>query len=86
MTYKPFTTAKGVLDKYVPGDAEFDLPEGLVDQLRREEYGPYADAEGNLRVCFLGSNHPPEATRGHPRSMPPGTWSVSISTGHRRAR
>ena len=40
MTYKPFTTAKGVLDKYVPGDAEFDLPEGLVDQLRREEYGP----------------------------------------------
>jgi len=66
VTYKPFTTAKGVLDKYVPGDAEFDLPEGLVDQLRREEYGPYADAEGNLRVCFLGSNHTTGGNSGSP--------------------
>ena len=66
VTYKPFTTAKGVLDKYVPGDAEFDLPEGLVDQLRRKEYGPYADAEGNLRVCFLGSNHTTGGNSGSP--------------------
>jgi hypothetical protein len=66
VTYKPFTTARGVLDKYVPGDAEFDLPEGLVDQLRREEYGPYADAEGNLRVCFLGSNHTTGGNSGSP--------------------
>ena len=66
VTYKPFTTAKGVLDKYVPGDAEFDLPEGLVDQLRRKEYGPYADSEGNLRVCFLGSNHTTGGNSGSP--------------------
>ena len=66
VTYKPFTTAKGVLDKYIPGDAEFDLPEGLVDQLRRKEYGPYADAEGNLRICFLGSNHTTGGNSGSP--------------------
>ncbi len=66
VTYKPYTTAKGVLDKYVPGDAEFDLPEGLVAKLRQNNYGPYADSEGNLRVCFLGSNHTTGGNSGSP--------------------
>ncbi len=66
VTYKPFTTANGVLDKYTPGDPEFDLPKGLVDQLRQKEYGPYADSEGNLRVCFLGSNHTTGGNSGSP--------------------
>ena len=66
VTYKPFTTAKGVLDKYVPGDAEFDLPEGLVAKLQAKEYGPYADSEGHLRVCFLGSNHTTGGNSGSP--------------------
>ena len=64
--YKPFTTAQGVLDKYVPGDAEFDLPEGLIGKLKQREYGPYADAEGNLRICFLGSNHTTGGNSGSP--------------------
>ncbi len=66
VSYKPFSTARGVLDKYVPGDAEFDLPEGLVSKLRAQEYGPYADSEGNLRVCFLGSNHTTGGNSGSP--------------------
>ena len=66
VTYKPFSTAKGVLDKYVPGDAEFDLPGDLVSKLRAEEYGPYADADGHLRVCFLGSNHTTGGNSGSP--------------------
>ena len=66
VSYKPYSTARGVLDKYVPGDAEFDLPEDLVAKLRAEEFGPYADAEGNLRVCFLGSNHTTGGNSGSP--------------------
>ena len=66
VSYKPFSTARGVLDKYVPGDAEFDLPEGLVAKLKAQEYGPYADSEGNLRVCFLGSNHTTGGNSGSP--------------------
>ncbi|MDA8695727.1 S46 family peptidase [Flavobacteriales bacterium] len=66
VSYKPFSTARGVLDKYVPGDAEFDLPEGLVSKLKAQEYGPYADSEGNLRVCFLGSNHTTGGNSGSP--------------------
>jgi len=66
VSYKPFSTARGVLDKYVPGDAEFDLPKDLVAQLRAKEYGPYADSDGNLRVCFLGSNHTTGGNSGSP--------------------
>ena len=66
VTYKPYTTARGVLDKYVPGDAEFDLPMGLVEKLEKEEYGRYADADGQLRICFLGSNHTTGGNSGSP--------------------
>ncbi len=66
VTYKPYTTARGVLDKYVPGDAEFDLPMALVEKLEMKEYGRYADAEGQLRICFLGSNHTTGGNSGSP--------------------
>ncbi len=66
VSYKPFSTAQGVLAKYVPGDAEFDLPEELVAKLGQREYGPYADADGELRVCFLGSNHTTGGNSGSP--------------------
>lgn len=66
VTYKPYTTAKGVLDKYIPGDAEFDLPAALAAKLQRKEYGPYADGNGDLRVCFLGSNHTTGGNSGSP--------------------
>ena len=47
-------------------DFDFDLPEDLVAQLRAKEYGPYADSDGNLRVCFLGSNHTTGGNSGSP--------------------
>ena len=37
--YTPFTTLDGVLEKYEPGDAEFDLPQRLLDLHRRKDYG-----------------------------------------------
>lgn len=66
VTYKPYTTANGVLDKFIPGDAEFDLPMDLVEKLERREYGKYADNEGELRICFLGSNHTTGGNSGSP--------------------
>ena len=41
----------------MPGDPDFDMPERLVELLRNREYGPYANSEGDLVVCFTGSNH-----------------------------
>ena len=56
VTYKYYTTLQGVLDKYKPGDYEFDVPERLIDLNNRKEYGRYASSKGYLPVCFLTTN------------------------------
>jgi hypothetical protein len=66
MEYLPFTTASGILQKYIPGDADFDLPLDLVDALRAADWGDYADASGQLPVCFTGSNHTTGGNSGSP--------------------
>ena len=66
MQYNPLSTAKGILQKYVPGDPDFDMPERLVELLRNKEYGPYANSEGDLVVCFTGSNHTTGGNSGSP--------------------
>ena len=66
MQYNPLSTAKGILQKYVPGDPNFDMPERLVKLLREKEYGPYANSEGDLVVCFTGSNHTTGGNSGSP--------------------
>ncbi len=54
--YNYFTTMDGVLEKYVPGDIEFDLPNRFVDLAKSRTYGKYADKDGELHVCFLSNN------------------------------
>ncbi|MGB2014516.1 MAG: S46 family peptidase, partial [Flavobacteriales bacterium] len=66
MTYLPFTTAKGILQKYIPGDADFDLPADLVAALEEGDWGTYANEEGELPVCFTGSNHTTGGNSGSP--------------------
>lgn len=64
--YKPYTTMDGVLEKYVPGDVEFDLPLRLVDMARKRDYGQYADAQGELIVAFTASNQTTGGNSGSP--------------------
>lgn len=66
MEYLPFTTAQGILQKYIPGDADFDLPLDLVEALRAGDWGNYADETGSLPVCFTGSNHTTGGNSGSP--------------------
>lgn len=66
MTYTPFTTHKGILQKYIPGDPDFDLPADLVAALEAEDWGAYANAAGDLPVCFTGSNHTTGGNSGSP--------------------
>lgn len=56
VTYKYYTTLDGVIDKYVPNDFEFDLPQRLIDLNKNREYGRYASKEGYLPVNFLTTN------------------------------
>ncbi len=64
--YLPFTTANGILQKYIPGDADFDLPVDLITALKSGNWGPYANEQGDLPVCFTGSNHTTGGNSGSP--------------------
>jgi hypothetical protein len=54
--YDYVCTAQGILEKYVPGDYEFDAPKGLIDLIEKKDFGAYADENGELIVCFLSTN------------------------------
>lgn len=56
VTYKYYTTLQGVVDKYKPGDYEFDLPQRLIDLNNKKEYGRYGSSKGYMPVCFLTNN------------------------------
>ena len=50
-------TMKGVLEKYVPGDYEFDLPANLLEKAKARDFGQYIDKTKNdLVVCFITTN------------------------------
>ncbi|RNC87828.1 MAG: S46 family peptidase [Winogradskyella sp.] len=64
--YKPVSYLDGVIEKYVPGDYEFDVPQKLRDLYNAKDYGPYADSNGKVPVCFLGTNHTTGGNSGSP--------------------
>ncbi len=64
--YTPVTYLDGVVEKYIPDDYEFDVPEKLLDLYREKDYGNYADTNGKLPVCFIGTNHTTGGNSGSP--------------------
>lgn len=54
--YDYYTTIDGVMEKYKPGDEEFDLPKAFIRLYNKQDFGRYADADGNLRTCFITNN------------------------------
>ena len=66
VSYAPVTYLDGVLEKYVPGDYEFDLPEKLIELYENKDFGPYADHTGKVPVNFIGTNHTTGGNSGSP--------------------
>ena len=64
--YGYMTYLDGVMEKYVPGDYEFDVPERLRQLHEEKDYGSYATADGKMPVCILGSNHTTGGNSGSP--------------------
>ncbi len=64
--YNPVSYLDGVIEKYVPGDYEFDVPQKLRDLYKSKDYGQYADKNGKVPVCFLGTNHTTGGNSGSP--------------------
>lgn len=64
--YNPVSYLDGVIEKYIPGDYEFDVPEKLRELHKTKDYGQYADKNGKVPVCFLGTNHTTGGNSGSP--------------------
>ena len=56
ISYDYVCTANGILEKYIPGDFEFDAPQRLLDLIETRDFGQYANDYGELIVCFLSTN------------------------------
>lgn len=57
INYSSVCTMNGVLQKYKPGDYEFDLPKDLVALAKKKDYGQYIDkAHNDLIVSFITTN------------------------------
>jgi hypothetical protein len=65
ITYEPFTYLDGVMEKYVPGDYEFDVPKKLIDLYNSKDYGDYA-SKGKIPVAFIATNHTTGGNSGSP--------------------
>lgn len=53
--YYYYTTTKGILEKYKPGDEEFDVPQKLIDLIKKKDFGRYGK-NGELMVSFITDN------------------------------
>ena len=65
VVYLPNSYLKGVMEKYKPGDYEFDVPQKLRDLYYAKDFGQYGE-NGKMPVNFLGTNHTTGGNSGSP--------------------
>ncbi|MDD4819323.1 MAG: S46 family peptidase [Flavobacteriales bacterium] len=63
--YIPQTYLDGVIEKYIPGDKEYDLPAKVLELYKAKDYGRYGE-NGKLPVCFIATNHTTGGNSGSP--------------------
>ena len=63
--YSEHTTLDGIIAKYNSGNPDFTLKPRMIELHKAKDYGPYAQ-DGELWVCFSGSNHTTGGNSGSP--------------------
>lgn len=66
VSYDYQTHLAGVMEKYVPGDYEFDVPKKLIDLYYKKDFGIYKDKTGDVPVGFTATNHTTGGNSGSP--------------------
>ena len=66
VVYESVSYLDGVIEKYIPGDYEFDAPAKLIDLYNKKDYGKYADKNGKMPLCFIATNHTTGGNSGSP--------------------
>jgi hypothetical protein len=55
--YDYVTTSQGILQKYIAGDYEFDMPPKAIEMMQKKDFGQYLDKKQNdLVVGFITTN------------------------------
>ncbi|MCE2711272.1 MAG: S46 family peptidase [Cryomorphaceae bacterium] len=65
MMYTEHTTLDGIIAKYNSGNPDFELLPKMLEMHQKKDYGDYAQ-NGELWVCFTGSNHTTGGNSGSP--------------------
>lgn len=60
------THLPGIMEKYIPGDYEFDVPQKLIQLYNTKNYGVYKDKTGEVPVNFTATNHTTGGNSGSP--------------------
>ena len=64
--YLPSSTIKGIMEKDNPDIFDYNIPQRLRDIYAAKDYGCWADASGEVPVCFIATNHTTGGNSGSP--------------------
>ena len=64
--YRPSSTIKGIMEKDNPETFDYNIPQRLRDIYAQKDYGRWADATGEVPVCFIATNHTTGGNSGSP--------------------
>ena len=64
--YTPSSTSKDIMEKDNPEIFDYNIPQRLRDIYAAKDYGRWADATGELPVCFIATNHTTGGNSGSP--------------------
>lgn len=64
--YTPTSTIKGIMEKDNPEIFDYNIPQRLRDIYATKDYGRWADASGEVPVCFIATNHTTGGNSGSP--------------------
>jgi hypothetical protein len=63
--YRHYTTLEGIIQKDNPEIYDYDVPDRLLELYEKKDYGQYAE-NGQIHVCFTGTNHTTGGNSGSP--------------------
>ena len=64
--YLPSSTIKGIMEKDNPDIFDYNIPQRLRNIYAEKDYGRWADATGEVPVCFIATNHTTGGNSGSP--------------------
>ncbi len=64
--YRHYTTIEGIMEKENPDIYDYVVEPKLKQLYLTKDYGRYADKNGQLRTCFIASNHTTGGNSGSP--------------------